>query len=82
MSAMDSTGLGAIEDIASRLHATGRHLLLCGAKEQPSRLIHQHAFEERIGAENICNNIQEALDRAKEIIDARTDVKGATLPPA
>ncbi len=80
MSAMDSTGLGAIEDIASRLNATGRHLLLCGAKEQPSRLIHQHAFEDRIGAHNICANIQEALDRAKEIMDAKVEVKAATLP--
>ncbi|HVJ04374.1 MAG TPA: SulP family inorganic anion transporter [Candidatus Saccharimonadales bacterium] len=80
MSAMDSTGLGAIEDIASRLHDTGRHLLLCGAKEQPSRLIHQAAFEERIGAENICSNIQEALDRAKEIMDTKVEVKGAQLP--
>ncbi len=80
MSAMDSTGLGAIEDIASRLHGTGRHLLLCGAKEQPSRLIHQHAFEERIGARNICSNIQEALDRAKEIMDAKVQVQAARLP--
>ncbi len=79
MSAMDSTGLGAIEDIASRLHDTGRHLLLCGAKEQPSRLIHQHAFEERIGAQNICSHIQEALDRAKEIMGT-VEVKGAQLP--
>jgi SulP family sulfate permease len=69
MSAIDSTGLGAIEDVASRLKASGRHLLLCGAKEHPSRMIHQHVFVQLIGAENICSNIQHALDRAKQIMD-------------
>ena len=69
MSAIDSTGLGAIEDLATRLQASGRHLLFCGAKEQPSRLIHQNVFEELIGAENICANIQQALDRAKQIME-------------
>ncbi len=75
MSAIDSTGLGAIEDLANRLQASGRHLLLCGAKEQPSRLIHQNVFEELIGAENICANIQQALDRAKQIMEQRPEVE-------
>jgi SulP family sulfate permease len=69
MSAIDSTGLGAIEDVASRLKASGRHLLLCGAKEHPSRMIHQPVFVRLIGAENICGNIQDALDRAKQIME-------------
>lgn len=80
MSALDSTGLGAIEDIANRLHDSGRHLLLCGAKEQPSRLLHQPSFVERIGEENICSHIQEALDRAKQIMDDKIEVRSATLP--
>jgi SulP family sulfate permease len=68
MSAIDSTGLGAIEDVAVRLRASGRHLLLCGAKEHPSRMIHQNVFVQRIGADNICTNIQHALNRAKQIM--------------
>src|SRR6266702_3846234 len=79
MTAIDATGLGAIRDLADTLHDSGRSLLLCGAREQPSRLIHQHAFEERIGAQNICSHIQEALDRAKEIMGT-VEVKGAQLP--
>jgi SulP family sulfate permease len=71
MSAIDSTGLGAIEDVAGRLHASGRSLLLCGAKEHPARLIQQNVFVEQIGAENICDNIQDALDRAKQIMDEK-----------
>ncbi len=69
MSAIDCTGLGAIEDIASRLKATGRHLILCGAKEHPARMIQQNVFVQEIGAENICSHIQGALDRAKQIVE-------------
>jgi SulP family sulfate permease len=68
MSAIDSTGLGAIEDLNARLIASGRHLLLCGAKEHPARLIHQNVFVQQIGAENICSHIQQALDRAAQIM--------------
>jgi SulP family sulfate permease len=68
MSAIDSTGLGEIEHLADRVRQSGRHLLLCGAKEHPAKLIHQKVFEEKIGRENICSNIQEALDRAAEIV--------------
>jgi hypothetical protein len=31
-------------------------------------MIHQHVFVQLIGAENICSNIQHALDRAKQIV--------------
>jgi SulP family sulfate permease len=80
MSAVDSTGLSAIEEVASRLWASGRHLLLCGAKEQPARMIHQSVFEERIGADNICSNIQHALDRAKQLMQEKeTDSKTAAI---
>jgi SulP family sulfate permease len=71
MSAIDSTGLGAIEEVAARLHDSGRHLLLCGAKEHPAKLIHQAVFEEKIGTENICVNIQQALDRAEQIMEQK-----------
>ena len=71
MSAIDSTGLGEIEEVAARLQASGRHLLLCGAKEHPAKLIHQPVFEEKIGAENICENIQDALNRAEQIMQER-----------
>ncbi|MDR3764662.1 MAG: SulP family inorganic anion transporter [Acidobacteriota bacterium] len=68
MSAIDSTGLGAIEDLAARVRASGRYFLLCGAKEHPSKMIHQPVFQEKIGRENICANIQEALNRAAELV--------------
>ena len=37
MTAIDATGLRAIQDFADALHASGRTLLLCGAPPQPAR---------------------------------------------
>ena len=67
MTALDATGLFAIEEVARQLHASGRTLILCGAREQPAKLIHQAEFEEVVGAENICDNVLTALQRAKEV---------------
>ncbi|MGH9602460.1 MAG: SulP family inorganic anion transporter [Terriglobales bacterium] len=67
MTAIDSTGLLALEELADKLHASGREMLLCGAREQPSRLLHQAEFEQHISRENICANIEEALNRAQQI---------------
>jgi SulP family sulfate permease len=69
MTALDATGLFALEEIAKELHASKRTLILCGAREQPARLIHQAEFEEVVGAENICDNVQEALSRAEEVYE-------------
>ena len=67
MTAIDATGLGAIRDLADQLHAKGRSLLLCGAREQPAALMKQAEFERHVGAENICGSINEALERAAEV---------------
>jgi sulfate permease, SulP family len=69
MTALDATGLFALEEVARQLHASKRTMILCGAREQPAKLIHQAEFEEVIGAENICDNVQAALSRAEEVYE-------------
>jgi len=69
MTALDATGLFALEEVARQLHASKRVLILCGAREQPAQLIRQAEFEEVIGPENICDNVQEALGRAEEVFE-------------
>jgi SulP family sulfate permease len=63
MTAVDATGVHAIETFARRLSDSGRSLILCGAMEQPSRLLQQPRFIAHVGSENIVLNIQAALDR-------------------
>ncbi len=78
MTALDATGLFALEEVAQTLHASGRALILCGAREQPLQLIQQSELEELIGRENICDNVQEAIQRAEEIFEKfKPAAKGA-----
>jgi SulP family sulfate permease len=69
MTALDATGLFALEEVARTLKESGRAMILCGAREQPLRLIHQTEFEDLIGPENICDNVQDALRRAQEAFE-------------
>jgi len=69
MTALDATGLYAIEEVARALHATGRTLILCGARQQPSELLHDAEVEELIGKDNICENVQEAVRRAQDVFE-------------
>jgi sulfate permease, SulP family len=64
MTAIDATGIRALEELADRVKASGRRLILCGAREQPAQLMRQSEFEQHVGAENICANVTEALRRA------------------
>jgi SulP family sulfate permease len=69
MTALDATGLFAIEEAAKTLHASKRTLILCGAREQPAKLMRAAEFEEIVGRENICDNVQTALRRAEEVYE-------------
>jgi SulP family sulfate permease len=69
MTALDATGLFALEEVARTLKKSGRALILCGAREQPLQLIHQTECEDLVGPENICDNVQDALRRAEEAFE-------------
>jgi SulP family sulfate permease len=69
MTAIDATGLQALEDLADAVHASGRALILCGAREQPARVMSDAEFERHVGVENICPNITVALQRAARAYD-------------
>jgi sulfate permease, SulP family len=75
MTAIDATGLGAIQDLADQLQRSGRALLLCGAREQPSQLMRQAEFERHVGTENICDSINDALQRAAEVYETLHSTK-------
>ncbi len=65
MTAIDATGIAALEELATALHNSGRTMLVCGARPQPDALMREAGFDRHVGAENICANIDEALARAK-----------------
>jgi sulfate permease, SulP family len=67
MTALDATGLYALEKLADRLKKSGRTLLLCGAREQPERLLRQAEFVDHVGSDNILPHVAAALERAQRI---------------
>jgi len=69
MTAIDATGLYAIEQFHEKLHESGRTLLLCGTRGQPKRFIITSKLPRIIGARNILPNIRSALHRSATIYD-------------
>ncbi len=78
MTAIDSTGLQALEELADAAHRSGRHLLLCGAPPQPARLMHQAEFERHVGKNNICSHIEDALARAGQLHEPASESESVT----
>jgi SulP family sulfate permease len=82
MTAIDATGLRAIEDFSDAIHRSGRELLLCGAPSQPSRLMARADFHRHVGAANILPNIDAALTRASELHRTLEDGELFALNPS
>jgi SulP family sulfate permease len=70
MTAIDATGLHALEQLADRLKKSGRTLLLCGALPQPSQMLHRAEFVDHVGEDNILPHINAALERAAVIFSS------------
>jgi SulP family sulfate permease len=66
--AIDSTGIHALEKLLKETKRHGTHLVLSGVHTQPLMALAQAEFIEKIGEANIHGNIDDALDRAREIL--------------
>jgi SulP family sulfate permease len=67
MTAIDATGLHALEHLSNRLRKTGRTMLVCGARRQPAKMLHQADFVRHLGKNNLLPHVQAALERAREL---------------
>ncbi len=72
MTAIDATGLHAIEQFYDKIHKSGRTLLLCGVRGAPKRFIYTSPLPRTMGARNILPNIRSALHRA-EVVHGQFD---------
>ncbi len=73
MTAIDSTGLLALEDFLDELKTVNKHLILCSARTEPYKLFKKTGFIKKIGKNNFTHSVEEALDRAKEILSEYDD---------
>jgi len=80
MTAIDATGLYALEVFSDRLKKAGKTLLLCGARDQPARLLQKAEFVAHIGGDHILPNVDAALQQA-EILLSSTPCQTAAVRP-
>jgi len=80
MTAIDGTGLHALEHFADVLHQSGRTLLLCGMRDQPARMMARAEFHQHIGDANMLPTVEAALARARTVLGRGNDGQG--IPPA
>ena len=66
MTALDGTGLHALEAFARRVQEGGRSLVICGARRQPFKLIRHSKLFHIIGRDNVVPHVEAALARAQE----------------
>lgn len=78
MTAIDATGLHALETLADKLRASGRHMVVCAARSQPGHLMEKAGFADHIGRPNVQPSLAKALGRAREVLDAQQS--GALSP--
>lgn len=65
---MDSTGLHNLESLYRLSKAEHIHLILSGVNENVRKILAKSGFEAKIGAENICSNINEAVEKARQAV--------------
>jgi len=66
---IDATGLQVLEDLYERTEKEGTTLMLTGVADQPLAALRKSGLADRIGRENIVDNIDAALARSRLLLD-------------
>jgi len=59
--------MNALQELHKKCESTGIALILSHVNEQPLQAMKKSGFYEKVGAENFCAHIDDALSRAVEI---------------
>lgn len=67
VSAIDATAMNSLEQLYKKCNEKGVALVLSHVNEQPLRAMQKSGFYAKVGSENFCPHIDDALKRASEI---------------
>ncbi|HTB83382.1 MAG TPA: SulP family inorganic anion transporter [Candidatus Sulfotelmatobacter sp.] len=73
--ALDATGIDALEDLLEKLRLKKKELIICGPHSQPLFALTRAGFMERIGAKNVCGDMESSLARAGQILEQKKNKK-------
>jgi sulfate permease, SulP family len=80
--AIDATGLHALEDVAARLRRRGTRMLIAGVHAQPLVALERSGALERIGAENLFETFEEAIECARALVQRAAPTSRANVSSA
>lgn len=78
--AIDATALHAIVVAIEKMQRDGVTILLTGVQPQPMRVLFHSGLVDRIGIDNFCAHIDEALERAGRLLTSIEEEKTDTPP--
>jgi SulP family sulfate permease len=73
---MDATGLKALEIAWEKMRRDGVHVLITAIQPQPMKVLYESGFADKIGIENFCANIDDALARSETLANERVSQGG------
>lgn len=73
VNAIDATAMHALEQLKEKCEKKKITLILSHLNEQPMRIMKKAGFDERIGEENLCGHIDDALARAQVLNQTKQD---------
>ena len=65
---IDATGIKALDEVIAKTQREGTHLILSGVHTQPLFALEKIGLVDQIGRENLCENLDSSIKRAKKII--------------
>lgn len=65
---IDATGIKALDEVIAKTQREGTHLILSGVHTQPLFALEKIGLVDQIGRENLCENLDTSIKRAKKII--------------
>ena len=79
--AVDATGLHALRELLHKCARDGTTLILAGVHAQPLFTFVRAGFDVEVGEENMCESLDDALTRARMIVDAPAEPPPAIAEP-
>ena len=80
--AIDSTGIHVLEDTLKDAQKTNTKLILSGVHTQPLMALINAGFISKVGEENVFGNIDDALDRGREVLGLPKEGRSQDFVPS
>ena len=70
VNAIDATAMHNLEQLMGKCREYGVHMILSHVNEQPLKVMQKSGFYEKVGEENFCAHIDDAIKRAEQYCEA------------